>query len=127
MIRAALLALCLVPPLPAAAACRHALALGLDVSGSVDGREYRLQLDGLAAALRDPRVKQALLAMPAAPVRIAVFEWSGPAINAPLQNGPNCAAQPQSTALPRGCKPPPAPRPRRAPHWGPQWPLAPTC
>ncbi len=78
MIRAALCALFLVLPLPGRAACRQALALGLDVSGSVDGREYRLQLDGLAAALRDPRVIRALLAMPAAPVRIAVYEWSGP-------------------------------------------------
>jgi len=63
---------------PAAAGCRQALALGLDVSGSVDTREYRLQLDGLAAALTDPRVSRALLSMPAAPVRLAVYEWSGP-------------------------------------------------
>ncbi len=58
--------------------CRQALALGLDVSGSVDAREYRLQLDGLAAALTDPRVARALLSLPAAPVRLAVYEWSGP-------------------------------------------------
>ena len=63
---------------PGAAQCRQALALGLDVSGSVDAAEYRLQLDGLAAALTDPRVARALLALPAAPVRLAVFEWSGP-------------------------------------------------
>lgn len=78
MIRQAVLCLVLALPLPAAAACRQALALGLDVSGSVDGGEYRMQLDGLAAALRDPRVAAALLAMPGAPVRLAVFEWSGP-------------------------------------------------
>lgn len=64
---------------PAVAQCRQALALGLDVSGSVDAREYRLQLDGLAGALRHPDVRAALLAMPQAPVRLAVFEWSGPA------------------------------------------------
>lgn len=57
--------------------CRQALALGLDVSGSVDAREYRLQLDGLANALLNPEVKEALLAMPATPVELAVFEWSG--------------------------------------------------
>ena len=33
-----------------AAECRLALALGLDVSGSVDVMEYRLQLDGVANA-----------------------------------------------------------------------------
>ncbi|MBV7394625.1 DUF1194 domain-containing protein [Mameliella sediminis] len=60
------------------AACRQALALGLDVSGSVDAREYRLQLDGLASALEDPEVLAALLVMPETPVAIAVFEWSGP-------------------------------------------------
>lgn len=62
---------------PAAAQCRQALALGLDVSGSVDAREYRLQLDGLATALTDPRVADALLSPGAAPVRLAVYEWSG--------------------------------------------------
>lgn len=58
--------------------CRQALALGLDVSGSVDDREYRLQLDGLAAALQDVEVRAALLVMPSAPVALAVYEWSGP-------------------------------------------------
>lgn len=58
--------------------CRQALALGLDVSGSVDDREYRLQLDGLAAALQDVKVRAALMAMPSAPVALAVYEWSGP-------------------------------------------------
>jgi len=57
--------------------CRQALALGLDVSGSVSAAEYALQRDGLAAALQHPDVAAALLSMPEAPVRIAVFEWSG--------------------------------------------------
>lgn len=60
------------------AACRQALALGLDVSGSVDAREYRLQMDGLAAALESDKVRQALLQMPSAPVQLLVYEWSGP-------------------------------------------------
>ncbi len=71
----------LLAALPVAAQdapCRQALALGLDVSGSVDGHEYRLQLDGLAAALTHPDVTQALLAAAGAPVQIAVYEWSGP-------------------------------------------------
>ncbi|WP_299354487.1 DUF1194 domain-containing protein [uncultured Shimia sp.] len=62
----------------AQADCRQALALGLDVSGSVDTNEYRLQLDGLAAALSAPEVREVLLAEPDWPVRLAVFEWSGP-------------------------------------------------
>jgi len=62
----------------AEAACRQALALGLDVSGSVDAGEYRLQLDGLAGALNHAEVRAALLAMPGTPVRLAIYEWSGP-------------------------------------------------
>ena len=61
----------------AEAACRQALALGLDVSGSVDAREYRLQIGGLADALNDPRVRQALLMLPGHHVDLLVFEWSG--------------------------------------------------
>lgn len=63
---------------PAHAICRQALALGLDVSGSVDALEYRLQLDGLAAAFDDPNVAQAVLGHPGAPIRLVVFEWSVP-------------------------------------------------
>ena len=80
MMRRALAALALLLcPGFAAADCRQALALGLDVSGSVDAAEYRLQMGGLAAALLHPEVQEALLALPDAPVRLAVFEWSGPA------------------------------------------------
>lgn len=72
------LALCaLLWPGVTVAECRQALALGLDVSGSVDAREYRLQVDGLAAALRDPVVRAAFLEMQDAPVRLMVYEWSG--------------------------------------------------
>ena len=78
MIRAALLFL-LLSAQSAQAACRHALALGLDVSGSVDGTEYRQQLDGLATALNAPAVRATLFARPDAPIRITVYEWSGPA------------------------------------------------
>ena len=56
--------------------CRQALALGLDVSGSVDAREYRLQLDGLAWALGTASVRRAILATPD-PVEMLVYEWSG--------------------------------------------------
>ncbi len=63
---------------PAQAACRQALVFGLDVSGSVDPREYRLQVEGLAAALNHPDVRDVLFAQPSLPVRISAFEWSGP-------------------------------------------------
>jgi len=62
---------------PAASQCRLALALGLDVSSSVDPGEDRLQRAGLASALIAPEVRQAILAFEGAPVALAVFEWSG--------------------------------------------------
>mgnify|MGYP006073614867 FL=1 len=65
-------------PIRAHAECRQALALGLDVSGSVDAREYRLQMDGLAQAVSDPNVQDALLGQPNAPIKLLIFEWSGP-------------------------------------------------
>ncbi len=64
MIRAALTFAALLgaaTPQVADAACLQALALGLDVSGSVDAREYRQQIGGLAEALSDPRVRAAYL------------------------------------------------------------------
>lgn len=79
MRRRALLALSFaILPQVAGAECRQALALGLDVSGSVDLREYRLQLDGVITALNDPDVVSSLLAQPGAPVSLMVYEWSGP-------------------------------------------------
>lgn len=76
MIKFAVLAFAL--PGMAEAACRQALALGLDVSGSVDAAEYRMQLDGLATALNSTRVQDVLFIQPDAPVQILVYEWSGP-------------------------------------------------
>jgi len=58
-------------------ACRQALAIGLDISGSVDEQEYRLQLDGLASALLQRDVQAAFLAIPGANVRLFVYEWGG--------------------------------------------------
>lgn len=72
-------------PSAAGAACRLALALGLDISGSVDAAEYRMQLGGLADALMRADVQAAVLAMPGATVDISVFEWSGPAEQRVLQ------------------------------------------
>lgn len=72
------LALLLLAAAPAEGACRQALALGLDVSGSVDAAEYALQAQGLAAALGSPAVRAVLLDQPEWPVWIAIYDWSGP-------------------------------------------------
>jgi hypothetical protein len=68
----ALLALMAAP----AFACRLALLLALDVSASIDDREYALQSNGLAAAILSPEVARAFLRSPN-PVALSVFEWSG--------------------------------------------------
>ena len=59
-----------------AAACRLALALGLDVSRSVSDPAYALQVQGVQAALADPEVRAAIL-IPDPPVALAIYEWSG--------------------------------------------------
>lgn len=69
--------LAVAAPTPTQAeACRLALAFALDVSASVDETEYRLQLDGLAAGLRDPAVRAAILA-PGGGIALSAYEWSG--------------------------------------------------
>lgn len=57
-----------------ALACDLALALAVDVSGSVDSTEYRIQMDGLAAGLRDPIVSEALVRGDA---RLMLVQWTG--------------------------------------------------
>lgn len=71
MLRAALLACLTVQP---ALACETALLLSIDVSGSIDRGDYRLQTEGLAAALSDPEVAEALVK---GQVALAVVQWSG--------------------------------------------------
>ena len=71
MLRVALIA-CL--PFGPALACETALVLSIDVSGSIDGGDYRLQTDGLAAALSDPEVAEALVR---GQVALTVIQWSG--------------------------------------------------
>ena len=57
-----------------AQACDLALVLAVDVSGSVDAEEYRIQMDGLAEALRDPIVSEALVR---AEAHLMLVQWTG--------------------------------------------------
>ena len=57
-----------------AAACDLALALAVDVSGSVDSREFGIQMDGLASALRDPVISEALVR---AQAQVLLVQWTG--------------------------------------------------
>ncbi len=55
-------------------ACEVALVLAVDVSGSVDVHEYRVQMQGLATALRDGAVAEALVRGRA---RVSLVQWTG--------------------------------------------------
>ena len=59
---------------PAALACDTALVLAVDVSGSIDRGEYALQQQGIARALADAEVREALVA---GQVALTVVHWSG--------------------------------------------------
>ncbi|KAE9632692.1 DUF1194 domain-containing protein [Parasedimentitalea maritima] len=58
----------------ASAACDLALVLAVDISGSVDTNEYRIQMDGLAEGLRDGVVAEALVRGQA---KVLLLQWSG--------------------------------------------------
>lgn len=73
MLRLALV-LCLASP--AAADCRLALALAVDVSRSIDAEDYVIQTDGLAGALSDKDVRAAIFG-PEGKVALAIYYWSG--------------------------------------------------
>jgi Ca-activated chloride channel family protein len=55
-------------------ACDTALILTIDVSNSIDPAEYKLQTDGLADALRNPEIVEAMVRQEAT---LAVVQQSG--------------------------------------------------
>ncbi|MEL7345261.1 MAG: DUF1194 domain-containing protein [Pseudomonadota bacterium] len=59
---------------PLVQACDTALVLAVDVSNSIDFNEYDLQAGGIADALLDPEVRDALIAGKSA---LTVVQWSG--------------------------------------------------
>jgi len=70
-ILAAALAVFLPTQVPA---CELALALAVDISGSVDPDEYQIQMQGLANAMRDSLVSEALVKAQAA---VTLVQWTG--------------------------------------------------
>ena len=52
------------------------IVISVDASGSIDPAEFRLQIDGIAAALRDGSVQRAVQAGPKGKVLAAVLIWS---------------------------------------------------
>jgi hypothetical protein len=58
------------------------LVLAVDSSGSVDSSEFELQVNGLAAAFRDPKVIEAIANGPHGAIAVTLIEWA----SAGLQN-----------------------------------------
>jgi hypothetical protein len=75
---------CLAPVPSAAQAAGQAaetdvdleLVLAVDTSGSVDDREYALQISGIANAFRDPAVLDAIAAGPLGRIAVTVSFWA---------------------------------------------------
>ena len=53
------------------------LVLAVDISGSVDEAEARLQREGYIAALRHPHVIQAIQSGPLGRIAVTYVEWAG--------------------------------------------------
>ena len=75
---AGLLLLLLAAGQAAAFECHTALVLALDASDSVDPEEADLQRRGIATALRDPEVQEALAPADGYGALLMAFEWADP-------------------------------------------------
>ena len=60
----------------AAEECALELILAVDVSGSIDDREFALQMEGMASAFEDPRLVEAVEAQEGG-VLVTLTQWSG--------------------------------------------------
>ncbi len=58
-------------------ACQLALSLALDVSSSVDSKEFKQQADGLAYALQHPDTANAIFTIPNNSIALHIYQWSG--------------------------------------------------
>ena len=66
------------PPAPSQAAGEvdTALIVSVDVSNSVDAERYRLQMEGIAQALEDPQVIDAIISGPKAGILFTMVTWA---------------------------------------------------
>jgi uncharacterized protein DUF1194 len=81
---AALLAFGLAAPANAQTAVDLHLLLAVDASGSVDYTRFELQRRGYVAAFRNPMVLQAIRGGEHQSIAIAMFQWTGPFLQAQI-------------------------------------------
>lgn len=60
----------------AALAVDVGLVLAVDCSSSVDAGDFKMQMGGIASALRDPSVYQAIIGGPQRQIALALVQWS---------------------------------------------------
>jgi hypothetical protein len=60
------------------------LALGVDASGSVNQIRFELQRRGYVEAFLDPRVLAAIKSGPRQAIGVAMYQWTGPRLQAPV-------------------------------------------
>src|SRR4029078_8265202 len=60
------------------------LILAVDASESVSGERFKLQMHGYAAAFRDPAVLDAIGKGARGRIDIAMEQWTGPKMHAPV-------------------------------------------
>jgi hypothetical protein len=70
-------ALAVAPPARAAEEVDLLLVLSSDVSRSIDGAKFKLQRDGYAAAIVNPRIVQAIRSGALGRIAVSFVEWSG--------------------------------------------------
>lgn len=60
------------------------LALAVDASGSVNQVRFELQKRGYADAFLNPRVLKAIQSGPQSAIAVAMYQWTGPALQVPV-------------------------------------------
>src|SRR3979411_2673306 len=60
------------------------LVLAVDASGSVDATRFELQRRGYVAAFRSPQVLQAIRGGANQSIAVAMFQWTGPVLQAQI-------------------------------------------
>jgi hypothetical protein len=73
-----------ISPAEAQEAVDATLVLAVDVSGSIDSREFVLQRQGYAKALTDKRFLNAVKGGEHGAIAVGYFEWTGPGMAAPV-------------------------------------------
>jgi len=75
------------------------LVLAVDISRSVDEKKFRLQRDGYAGALTNPKVIAAIRSGPVGKIAISMIEWSGVAEQAIITDWTTVGTKEDAEAL----------------------------